>query len=522
MDAWGDIHKCGPVKIRDLQNAGNILQEQETENCRPCKTQAAIGVEMEQEIETCPACRQDQSLTNFELSKTQNAFAIRNLLPRKLDPPDTLNEVAVATLALTGFQHVLRVGEMRGHSALLSALVERWRPETHTFHLSVGEVTVTLEDVSYILGLPINGDAVTGRSDSSHQFLVENCIACFGRESGPDDHVLGKVNIAWVRRCRDTEPCDTQESLERYVRAHIFCMLGTVVFPDKSTVSLNSKFLPLLRDFHRISGYSWGAASLAHLYRSSCRASRYNCKKMDGPLILLFVWAWEHMPFLAPIPRDQLGNIGVPLARRWSHWRRHTRYIRRPITHFRRGLDDMGINDFIWRPYMGVGIPDGLEPHMFICSTQSPLVSFECIEWHATDRVRRQFGMQQLPPGPAFNLGRDHCKRLTGAQNHYWGQIYSQWVNRWTFDRYNTLQLGEEIIDFHPLPVYYDWYTQQYGIHLRLSDRVPGGEIGADEPQQQQEEPAGPHQGVPPHEQQEQVLFLIPSIMVIRFINSYQ
>ncbi|RYR68411.1 hypothetical protein Ahy_A03g014911 [Arachis hypogaea] len=120
-------------------------------------------------------------------------IAIRNLLPKKLDPPDTFNDIAAAALALIG-----------------------------------------------------------------HQFLVENCIAYFGQEPSPQDHVLGKVNIAWVRRCRDTEPCDTQESLERYVRAHIFCVLGTVVFPDKSTTSLNSKFLPLLRDFHRISAYSWG------------------------------------------------------------------------------------------------------------------------------------------------------------------------------------------------------------------------------------------------------------------------
>ncbi|KAL4315296.1 hypothetical protein AHAS_Ahas15G0170900 [Arachis hypogaea] len=113
---------------------------------------------------------------------------------------------------------------MRGHSTLLSVLVERWRPETHTFYFPVGEVRVTLEDVSYILGLPINGEPITGRSDSSHQFLVENCIACFGRKPGPQDHVLGKVNIAWVQRCRDTEPCDTQESLERYVWVHIFCV----------------------------------------------------------------------------------------------------------------------------------------------------------------------------------------------------------------------------------------------------------------------------------------------------------
>ncbi|KAL4306325.1 hypothetical protein AHAS_Ahas16G0167000 [Arachis hypogaea] len=131
---------------------------------------------------------------------------IRNLLSKKFDPPDTFNKVAVAALAFTGFQHVSRVGEMRGHSALLSALVERWRPETYTFHLSVGEVTVTLEDVSYILDLPIIGEAVTGRSDSSHQFFVENCIACFGREPGPQDHVRAINLHQWlaVSECYNT------------------------------------------------------------------------------------------------------------------------------------------------------------------------------------------------------------------------------------------------------------------------------------------------------------------------------
>ncbi|RYR25167.1 hypothetical protein Ahy_B02g058812 [Arachis hypogaea] len=62
-------------------------------------------------------------------------------------------------------------------------------------------------------------------------------------------------------------------------------MLGTVVFPDKLMNSLNSKCLPLLRDFYRIRSYT----SLAHLYKSLCRASRYNCYEMDGPLILHFV-----------------------------------------------------------------------------------------------------------------------------------------------------------------------------------------------------------------------------------------
>ena len=44
---------------------------------------------------------------------------------------------------------------------LLSAFVDRWRPETHTFHLPCGEVTITMQDVVMILGLPLEGNAVT-------------------------------------------------------------------------------------------------------------------------------------------------------------------------------------------------------------------------------------------------------------------------------------------------------------------------------------------------------------------------
>ena len=41
--------------------------------------------------------------------------------------------------------------------SLLTCLVDRWRRETHTFHFRWGEMAPTLQDVSYLLGLPLAG-----------------------------------------------------------------------------------------------------------------------------------------------------------------------------------------------------------------------------------------------------------------------------------------------------------------------------------------------------------------------------
>lgn len=63
-------------------------------------------------------------------------------------------------LQSTGFYGVARVASLQLDWSLLSALLERWRPETHTFHLPMGEVTITLQDVAIFLGLPVDGCAV--------------------------------------------------------------------------------------------------------------------------------------------------------------------------------------------------------------------------------------------------------------------------------------------------------------------------------------------------------------------------
>ena len=51
-----------------------------------------------------------------------------------------------------GLEGLLRTPGREIDHGLIMALVERWRPETHTFHMPHGEVTITLQDVEVLLG----------------------------------------------------------------------------------------------------------------------------------------------------------------------------------------------------------------------------------------------------------------------------------------------------------------------------------------------------------------------------------
>lgn len=55
----------------------------------------------------------------------------------------------------------------RMDSVLISAFVERWHPETNTFHFPWGEITITLHDVVQILDLTIEGAAVVCQMSDS-------------------------------------------------------------------------------------------------------------------------------------------------------------------------------------------------------------------------------------------------------------------------------------------------------------------------------------------------------------------
>lgn len=234
------------------------------------------------------------------------------ILHRTID----LDPRMVPYLKQSGFWGVTRIGFTQLDWHLITALVERWRPETHTFHMPGGECTITLQDIAIQFGLPVDGKAVTGSLQHDWPLLCEDLLGV----RPPQPQLRGsRLSLPWLGSHFTKLPLEADEvMIKRHTRAYIMQLIGGFLFADKSSTFVHLMFLPLLNDFEEAGQYSWGSACLAWLYRELCRASQIDTLEIAGPLILLQVWAWDRFPTIAPQRKSTTPNehVGCPLSAR--------------------------------------------------------------------------------------------------------------------------------------------------------------------------------------------------------------
>lgn len=81
-------------------------------------------------------------------------------------------------------------------------------------------------------------------------------------------------------------------------------------------------YLLLLSNLTEAGHYSWGATVLASLFWALDRAVKLEQTEIDGCLLLLQSWVWDHIKCIAPkihhLFVEEVQELGFPLARRWS------------------------------------------------------------------------------------------------------------------------------------------------------------------------------------------------------------
>ncbi|KAG9450284.1 hypothetical protein H6P81_010249 [Aristolochia fimbriata] len=150
--------------------------------------------------------------------------------------PDSLPhwpmDADVAVYRGRGVWCTTRVRWLRPDKPLITALVERWRSEANTFHLANGEMTITLEDVAVLLGLRVDGDAVTG---STRGDWMELAGVFLGVELLPGSFQGSRLSLSWLRGqfsfCADNA---TELVIQQHACAYLLHLVGATIFSDGS------------------------------------------------------------------------------------------------------------------------------------------------------------------------------------------------------------------------------------------------------------------------------------------------
>jgi len=122
--------------------------------------------------------------------------------------------------------------------------------ETSTFHLPVGELTITLDDVSLLLHLPINGAFHNFHALFVDEtvFLLIELLEVSGEEARAKTTRSREayVRLGWVRDIYEMR-CQTRRWIVA-ARAYLLHLVGCTLFSNKSATYVHVVHLETFRD----------------------------------------------------------------------------------------------------------------------------------------------------------------------------------------------------------------------------------------------------------------------------------
>jgi len=207
-----------------------------------------------------------------------------------------------------------KINSVNVDARLICALLERWRPETHTFILPTGECTITLEDVHMLLGLKVDGIPVTIEREITWDYFED----FLGKQMEDIEKSRKTVKLKWLSSYMTELSDDPRpEAVVYHFRVYCLYIIGTLLMPDTTGNKVHIKWLALLdKNPEEIGEYSWGSACLAWLYRGMCDAAHTQVHDVPGCTLLIQAWAYSRILAIAPVPKKYISSE-FPFANMW-------------------------------------------------------------------------------------------------------------------------------------------------------------------------------------------------------------
>ncbi|CAK8566905.1 unnamed protein product [Lathyrus sativus] len=196
---------------------------------------------------------------------------------------------------------------------MLMGFAKRWHLETSSLHLLHDELTVTLDDISCLLHIPIRGTLLRhGRmtKENVREMLVEE----LGTDPLDALEEVDKTREAHVRfsfltrrfgealiaaRQADDGPVEVEIQRQHVLRCYFLFLVGTQLFVDTSSIYTNVAYFRYFLDSIQIHEYNWGAATLAYMYSRLGEGGLWKTKTMAGDVALLVAWIFQHFPMIS-------------------------------------------------------------------------------------------------------------------------------------------------------------------------------------------------------------------------------
>ncbi|KAK2408618.1 protein MAINTENANCE OF MERISTEMS [Trifolium repens] len=284
--------------------------------------------------------------------------------------------------------------------------------ETNTFHLPIGEVAITLDDIQCLLHLPI-----TGRFLHHSRMRKDEAMDLLKRHLGVEEEII-LLNFKTTKGChikynqlqaiyvqnKDAALAAEKENKpmeeivfyrERCIKAFLLYLVCCTIFSNKSQNYCDVVYLQYFEDLAEVGNWNWGAAALVYLkayMAKSCKKLGKRTGLMAGYMSLLQGWVISHMPRMSVWKLATNWKETLPYNAKYEPGQGH-----RDQAAYREHLDNMQMSDFVYTPYTA---HRQVRPLIDVCWFSGWLRCGGDTSTHLPERVLRQYGYIQTIPRP--------------------------------------------------------------------------------------------------------------------------